>query len=37
MASYDPEFDQAPKFSPEYDNSRPGSEEPSYARRARPP
>lgn len=23
MASYDPEFDQAPKFSPEYDNSRP--------------
>lgn len=23
MASHDPEFDQAPKFSPEYDNSRP--------------
>ena len=23
MASYDPEFDQAPKFSPEYDDSRP--------------
>jgi len=23
MASYDSEFDQAPKFSPEYDNSRP--------------
>jgi len=23
MASYDPEFDHAPKFSPEYDDSRP--------------
>ena len=23
MASYDPEFDNAPKFSPEYDDSRP--------------
>ena len=23
MANHDPEFDQAPKFSPEYDNSRP--------------
>ena len=23
MASYDPEFDQVPKFSPEYDSSRP--------------
>jgi hypothetical protein len=23
MVSYDSEFDQAPKFSPEYDNSRP--------------
>ena len=23
MASYDPEFDQAPKFSPEYDSYRP--------------
>ena len=23
MASHDPDFDQAPKFSPEYDNSRP--------------